>query len=392
MFVILCCTFYSFRIFGNFYISELILLLTLIAKVLNGRILDTAPLIGRFNRVLFLALVGALISDMVRGSDFTNGLKGFSLIFFTLINLNALYLITRMNKTLIMYGFLGFAVSGLLSFFFQPNTYARSEVWKFGIGPSLTLILIIFLSTWKFYFRSITQAVVMASWSLMSLFLGARSLALAVFMTSYFVFLDRKRFSKRKEQSLHGLILVLVVSSLAFSSTYSILAEKGYLGQASKLKYQTQTSNGNLILNSRGEFLFAGRAILESPLIGHGSYGMMSPELRIDLSKFLSKFDVSFDVAPFNRTYGNRIPVHSMVLQWWLWFGILGLLFPLLLLRILFRTLRQRNLSPVGYFTVFSGIWSTIFSPYGEIFRILIPLTMLLCMSYLINLKKNFNE
>ena len=141
------------------------------------------------------------------------------------------------------------------------------------------------------------------------------------------------------------------------------------------------SSGGNIIINSRSELIFAARGIADSPILGHGSYAEMSPELRIKILNFLEKAGIHYDMAPLNRIYGDRIPVHSMLLQWWLWFGAVGMLFPLRLGFLYIKSLRIRNREPVFYYLALSGMWNVLFSPYGETYRILIPLTIVMLLS-----------
>ena len=102
----------------------------------------------------------------------------------------------------------------------------------------------------------------------------------------------------------------------------------------------------------------------------------MTPELQSKIINFLSTNEISFDMAPLIRNYGDRIPVHSMILQWWLFFGILGVCFPLYLLIFYLKSFKFSKYDPLCYYLALSGIWNVLFSPYGEAYRLLVPLTL----------------
>lgn len=380
VFIILCGTSYSFHFFGNFYISEAILLVFFMDKFFKGKAFEYSEKLKNYNVFLILALVGEVISDLIRGSEIVTGLKGFSLILFTLINLNGLALLTRMNKSLIMYSFSGYASSGLISFIIQPSAYARTEVWKFGIGPSIVFLFLLFLSSQKLSLSKKLASILIACVSLLSLFLGARSLALTIFISAYFVATNNTLEEFRKKRSLVKLLVVLFAFSFLFTSIYSKLAADGSLGIKAQSKYLSQTAGeGNLLVNSRSELIFATRAILESPIIGYGSYAIMSPDLKITILNFIGKLSIFYDLEPLYRIYGDRIPVHSMILQWWLWFGVLGLFFPIKILFTLIQTLRKNGLFPIQYFMSLWCIWALMFSPFGDTSRVVFPLAILIC-------------
>jgi hypothetical protein len=217
--------------------------------------------------------------------------------------------------------------------------------------------------------------------SAVSLILGARSLALLTLLPLFFLKYNQSKRGVNNPRISRALLIIPIVI-FGFSSVYSNLAESGSLGIKAQSKYLAQTSSGgNIIINSRSELIFAARGIADSPMLGHGSYAEMSPELRQKILKFLERAGIQYDMTPLNRNYGDRIPVHSMLLQWWLWFGALGMFFPLRLGFLYIKSLGVRNREPVFYFLALSGMWNVLLSPYGETYRILIPLTIVILIS-----------
>ena len=381
IFIMMFFSFYSINFFGRFLLVELLLFIVFLFHSVEGKIAPTTkrlkPLVG----LLMLALIGQIFVDMISGTLPISMLKGFSLILFTLTNLYGVSLLTKFRPMEIRVALLGYSLGGLAGFFLQPTTYARSEIWKFGIGYPITLTVLVLISLPLFGRFRFLPLVSLALLSAVSLILGARSLALFTLLPLFFLKYNKSTRIVNNARIFPALLIISIVI-FAFSSVYSNLAENGSLGVKAQSKYLAQTSSGgNIVINSRSELIFAARGIADSPILGHGSYAEMSPELRIKILNFLEKAGIHYDMAPLNRIYGDRIPVHSMLLQWWLWFGAVGMLFPLRLGFLYIKSLRFRNREPDFYYLALSGMWNVLFSPYGETYRILIPLTIVMLLS-----------
>lgn len=377
IFLVLFLTLYTVHLFGNFFISEFIFLFIFLRGLLKGELRSAAKLVKPFIGLLVLAIFGEIIADLWNGSSVISSFKGFSLILFTLINLLAIIILTKFDPVNIHIAIFGFAASGLASFFVQPGTYARSEIWKFGIGYPLILMVFCLLSLRKIRLKKLVIVSLIIFSSGLSLFLGARSLALVTFLAVFFV---RNEVKVKKAKFSYSVIMIfLLLGAIGlYSSFYFSLAKNGTLGDKAQAKYILQTATSdNIIINSRTELLFAGRAVIESPILGFGSYAELNQNLRTIILTFLTKNNIYPDLAPFNRTYGTTIPVHSMILQWWLWFGIFGLLFPLKLLVNFIRAINIIGEPVLYYYLIIGGVWNVLFSPYGESCRILIPLTII---------------
>lgn len=381
IFVIMFFSFYSFNFFGRFLLVEILLFIIFLVHMLEGKITPTTkrlkPLVG----LLFLALISQIFVDMVSGNVLISMLKGFSLILFTITNLYGISILTNFRTIEVRVALLGYSLGGLASFILQPSTYARSEIWKFGIGYPLTLTVLVIISLPALGRYRFLPLVSLAPLSAISLSLGARSLALFTLLPLFFLRYIRVARDVNYFR-IFRVVLIISIGILVFYSAYSKLAENGSLGVKAQSKYLAQTSSGgNIVINSRSELIFAARGIADSPILGHGSYAEMGPELQLKILNFVEKSGLYYDIAPLNKLYGNRIPVHSMVLQWWLWFGALGVLFPLRLSFLYFKSLKSQNREPVFYYLALSGLWNLFFSPYGETYRILIPLTIVVLLT-----------
>jgi hypothetical protein len=376
IFFLMFSSFFTVQFVGSLILVELVFLVLFLAHGMNGRLRIVARYLKPFSTLLVIAIAGQLVVDFVHSTPADMTLKGFSLILFTSVNLCTIAILTSFDKTASQVALIGYALGGLAGFLFQPNTYARSEIWKFGIGYPLTLILFCLLSVPKFQkYKRLSLGVVLFV-SSVSLLQGARSLGLLTFISALF-FTLRHKTSTQKQVSTLKVFVILFASTMVFATIYNNLASDGSLGVKAQSKYISQTSVGsNIIVNSRTELVFTGRAIADSPILGFGSYAIMTPELQSKIINFLSTNEISFDMAPLIRNYGDRIPVHSMILQWWLFFGILGVCFPLYLLIFYLKSFKFSKYDPLCYYLALSGIWNVLFSPYGEAYRLLVPLTL----------------
>lgn len=381
IFTIMFFSFYSVNLFGKFLLVEFLLFIIFLFHTLEGKIAITTKRLKPFVGLLMLALVGQIFVDMISGTPLISMLKGFSLILFTLTNIYGVSLLTKFRPMEIRIALLGYSLGGLAGFFLQPTTYARSEIWKFGVGYPVTLTVLVLISLpllGRFRFLPLISLPLLST---VSLILGARSLALFTLLPLFFLKYNQTKRGVNNSRIFRALFIIPIVI-FGFSSAYSNLAENGSLGIKAQSKYLAQTSSGgNIIINSRSELIFAARGIADSPILGHGSYAEMSPELRQKILKFLERAGIYYDMAPLNRIYGDRIPVHSMLLQWWLWFGALGMFFPLRLGFLYIKSLKVQNREPVFYYLALSGLWNVLLSPYGETYRILIPLTIVMLIS-----------
>lgn len=380
-FALMSSSFYTVQLWGNLLLVEFFLLVIFLVSIFKGVLGKIIVNLKPYVSLLILAAASAFISDLINASSSKESIKGFSLIFFTAVNLCAVSILTKFDKDCLQFSLLGFAFGGIVDFFIQPSTYARSEIWKFGIGFPITLVIFVLLSFPRLRKKKLLAIFLISIVSFVSLFLGARSLGLFSFISLFLISKNFVSGVSKRSQYIKPIILI-VTSIFIFSALYTNLASSGFLGGKAQSKYIDQTSGrGNIILNSRSELLIAGRAIAESPILGFGSYAKMPTQLEFEILNFLSRNQFDYKLAPIYRTYGDRIPVHSMFLQWWLWFGILGICFPSSLLVLYFKSVRHSDNEALVYFLAVTGIWNVLFSPYGESYRLLVPLTVVLLLA-----------
>ena len=286
-------------------------------------------------------------------------------------------------------------MAGLISTVFFPNEFVSSNLfdpisWKFGLGPILTS-LAAFIGALAFTRRRLGSLGVAGPLMLMAainLALNARSqfglAAAAALFCILKVMIDalpglRSRFSIPAFIILLG--LGIGVSQILIE-IYEMAAKSGVLGMEALDKYQMQSGQGlNLLQAGRIESLVSIQAILDSPILGHGSWAR-DINYVILLVKKLDALGFPMQGDPF---LDDLIPTHSHLFGAWVESGVAGGIFwigaLLLAFKALYRLLRMEN-APTALisFLTISMVWDIFFSPFGQEQRFLMALKICLAL------------
>jgi hypothetical protein len=452
VFTIPALLFLEIQIVGRLFVSELILLGLLPFLVLSEGRLLTAPL----PRIVILFglfwLLGLVVTDLIRSTPFVDYARGWSKIAFFLTNFTALYLLLSDSQRRIILYTAGLVIGGVLDFYLSPVVFAEADPWKFGVGGSVTLLLVLFathraayrtplppgvvigftflfiLCTWvfsllclnsslytgcdpwklgiagsvipllvlvaqhRFFYRaSFLAAMVIGFAALLNLYMGFRSFAGICFLTAVYVFtqhLGERQEARRVRLSVRNLVffsLVLLGVGVASLKGYEYAAAKGLLGKQAQAKYERQASGAlGVFFGGRSEIFISARAILDSPIIGHGSWAK-DPE-------YVWQFIESMRSYGYEPSWKVRkaglIPTHSHLFGAWVEGGVLGGVFWLWVLFLAARGLFalywiRGPLTPLIAFVGFLLVWDVLFSPFGAERRFVTPFYIIALMSVL---------
>ncbi len=216
---------------------------------------------------------------------------------------------------------------------------------------------------------------------------SGRSIALGLIAMSMIVFIGGKSPERIKRLVCRRLWLLIGVSIMCLfivNHTYRYAALTGLMGEKSRIKYEKQShgsdSIAKLLLTGRMDSFCGLLACIDRPIFGYGpwaidDYGYISTFMR----KYADAEDYR-DYVELTRFYSTQgavpirlIPCHSFITQFWLWYGVSGLIFWIYVLFVLFRFLRQDCFAvPQCYMWLAGGvpslIWSIFFSPFPERF------------------------
>lgn len=403
-------SFYHFSFYGNLFLIEVLLFIVFIHALLSKNfnfISEEIPLTSsksalfRNNviKYLFALAIVSFISGIYRDINFLDQIKGIALVLFTLTNYLGLRYLTKFRMNFITASFLGFGISGILGFIFQPTVYAKTQIWKFGLSYSITYIVILLLVS-KIHFKKKFYRYLLIAYGALAIFLGTRSLGLCIITTGCLLLFKSKypqmqSFASRKLNwvKVVGFFTLIATLVLATGVFYGFAAKAGYLGEKAKKQYLMQSS-GDLgpIVGGRSEPIIGLFAVLQSPIFGYG-YGADSADKMYEkANRFFQnqKYDVNIQLIRSDNQ--NQIPQHSYILNFWISYGILGLLFWIFILNSLWKIVVLEILAPTEFLPLILYVsilscWNIFFSPYGASVRIEFAIILTLIETVLLRSK-----
>jgi hypothetical protein len=370
---------------GELYVCELVLTAIVVFHVLRGRSLQLDRPVALLIGLLALWLFGQIWADIYRLTEFTNYTRGWARIVFTALNLLGLYLLTKGDERRIRVAFLGLAIGQAVGSLVQPNVYAQSDLWKFGLAFPLTTVAALLACSQPIWRQRLGPFVVLVVMAGVNVRLGARSLAGVCFLASlYTLVATRDQYRATNTHRPRSLVMLVmgVVAMLFGSYLYGSMAKSGLLGEAAQAKYEFQsTGRYSLLLGGRNEIVFSSLAIRESPILGHGSYVGFPVLLQAAGAAQLA--DWGYEYLLPSQDQPDLLPTHSGLFGAWVEAGILAVPFWIVLMALLWRgcirTMQRGDpLTPLRVFIAITVSWDVLFSPFGADRRITIPLAILL--------------
>lgn len=225
---------------------------------------------------------------------------------------------------------------------------------------------------------SIGAPLFMAFFSLLTTVSG-RSSALSALAASIMVLIGGKTQSRMRRvcRNFWVVIGMAVVGIFVANASYRIAATNGWLGEEAYQKYLKQTQEGTgvlkLLMGGRMDSFCGLLACRDRPIVGYGPWAMDTHGYVAEfLQKYGSEEDFLFYIKMQER--GEKlhvIPCHSFITQFWVWYGIVGLIFWCYFIFLLMRYIRQDCYAvPQMYMWLAAGIpgflWNVFFSPLSE--------------------------
>lgn len=386
-FAIAVLWFVNFRLVGQVYVSELALILVFLFMFQqHGRKL-LAPIPKRILLFGLLWFFSQVVTDFVRATPIESLLKGWAAILFFLVDFSALYMLLGSNERRLKVFVWGVAFGGIIQPFISPSEYFEVDPWKFGFGMPVILasILIVTWASKKRLYVPIAGEFILLLLGLVSFYLNARSLGASVILTAMLLFIGRRRLFSgilHKRLNFFSVIAISAVSLtmlLATFVTYKWVGESGFLPENAQVKFESSQSSffGPLgtILSGRIEIFASIHAVVDSPIIGHGSWAE-DPKYRYflyDVTELPGVERSEESLKQFIES-ADLIPAHSHLMQAWVWSGLLGAVFWVVILSIILKSLLNsiRNPGVLSMITVFICIkmgWDLLFSPFGSWLR-----------------------
>lgn len=373
-----------FNVGGELFLADILLTASFVLLMGRGK---KYLLRGPCKLLLALGalwMLNALITDIYRGTPFEDWSRGWAKIIFFFLDLAGIILLTELKFIRITAFIVGIAFSFLIEPELFPKEYLIGflPAWKFAYSPALTtLAALVGASTLvRRSFGVLGEALPLAILGILNLFFNFRSMFGIAMAAVVFGLLKRVIDSRpqlrAKVRPLSFLVLICagVALSQGLVLAYTTAAGSGWLGADAQDKFLSQSSgNLSLILSGRAESLVSTQAIMDSPVIGHGSW---AKDINY-VSMLVDILEANGLIVTGDPYASALIPSHSHLLGTWVEAGLMGGVFWMAVmglgLKAVYATLRSGSSPPVFVgFILFLLIWDIVFSPFGAAQRFLI--------------------
>lgn len=336
---------------------------------------------------------GTCLADAVNDIGAFNRVKGLARVVFFIVDFIALAIfINNRTRKLIVFALGVAAVMLLGGWGFRQNL---DVAWKFGIAQGVSIPALLVSSHYYARKRYGVCFLILLILAAMSLKFGFRSQLGVLFVSGAFVLpfpFQRKsqRSGSSNERNLVRTLIMLVAAggaAYAANSAIRYAAMKGFFDESTQAKFETQAQGDyGVLFGGRPETLVAIRAIIDNPIIGHGSfaYGEKYVELKQDIM-YEHGYTDSDDPEVF---FYPTIPTHSHLTLAWVEGGILGgicwiYIFVLTVRGILRLSTLRPHLAPLYCYLLVGFLWDILYSPFGSVNRMLAAYYILLSYSLL---------
>jgi hypothetical protein len=381
-FVVPAVSFIQIAVVGQLILSE-ILMLVMLPWLWSARDRHSLP---RWFLVLWAGwLLSQVVTDVVVGSAFEDFARGWAAIIFTITDFAAILVLASTPRRARLFA-LGLAAGGVLGYFIVPVGFALGDPWKFALAVPVGFALATCLSGRAASRLPWLTIGAMLLFGAFNLVFGFRSLGGVSLLTAGYLILSaiagRPKAARTRSmlRASAGLVF-LTVAVVGVLQLYDAAASGGLLGPAAQAKYIGQSGQLGVLLGGRPEILASAQAIIDSPVLGHGSWARDVTYSELLVAQ-LSSLNYGAD-APFYG--GDLIPAHSYLIGSWVWAGFLGGAFWLAVLAIAAGLLANLysfrvELAPLLVFSTMLLLWNIAFSPYGAGARILACYGIALCL------------
>jgi hypothetical protein len=369
-------------IVGRLYLTE-VLMLAILPWLWSAK---DRPRLPRWFVVLWAGwLVGQIVTDLVIGSAFDDYTRGWSAIVFTLTDFAAILVLAATPKRARLFA-LGGATGGLLMYLIVPDIRFAVDPWKWVFAGVIGVTLAVALSGSRGARRPWLTVSCFALFGVANLALGFRSyggvfLLTAGYLAIQSMFMRHGPAPVRSLPSAAGRLMVLAFLVVGVLQVYDVAASQGMLGERAQAIYVEQAGSLGVLVGGRSEVLVSAQAVIDSPIIGHGSWAKDFTYIDM-LSDRLAALDYT-RAASFSDL--GLIPAHSYLMGSWVWAGLLGGVFWIAIAAVALWTLvslqsSQIALAPLLVLTTFNLLWGIAFSPYSGLARLDVGFAVAMCL------------
>ena len=343
-----------------------------------------------------LWLAGQVLTDIYRQTAMRDWLRGDANVIFFAFDLLVLTVLLGRNGRRKVVFITGLAIGSLLVARFDPSQEALAEPWKFGYSSGV-ITLVALISCYFFQRRRYSIVLLLlAAIACVNLLLNYRSPVLSLFVTIVMVVpvvperLGRLRLLPRSGTAARLVVLAamaLVAGASAIAAIHFVTAA-GLIGtQAQEKNEQQSQSIGGLLIGGRPEILVSSRAVMDSPILGHGSWAKDYKYVEM-LTDIEERFGIQEPLEYLEESQEGLIPAHSHLMGAWVQAGILGAIFWAYIFWLTIKGLMRVSilrppLAPVYAMMLVGFMWSILFSPFANTGRIQAALWIVIILDLL---------
>jgi len=386
-------SFYIFEFIGEIYLTHLLIILLSIYFYFKKDLK-----IDNFQKkiiiVSFIWLIAQLFSNFINNISFDDNLKGLARIIFFILSFYVFFQLNNINNKYLIYLIFSLSFFTIAYSFFDTKEIVYN--WKISlslisVGLSLSFITSLIYSSKKN--KNLLYSIFFFLISFVSLYFESRFIFLINFIIGIFLILIKFYNLKQiiKMNILSKLFILIILTILPYK-TYNFLYTNNLLSENLTKKQTAQKSNENIIFSGRNEIFLSIESIKNKPLLGYGSW----PKNCEIKSKY---FDVltnkNYNTGSYYHFIRNcHLGSHSIFFQAWVESGIIGAIVWLFFLALIIKNFFKKNTFENRYnifkILIFMVIlWDILFSPFGSISSIYMPLFM--CVTLNQKTSNNYN-
>jgi len=352
--------------------------------------------IGMIFLMLGLWLAGQILTDIYRQTDFMDWVRGDADIIVFGAGILVLAGLLGKSETRKMIFAVGLGLGTMLAAKIEPTQPQTDDPWKFGYSPGVALLLFVICC---YFFRrrnyfGIVSLVLLVS--IANVVENYRSMVLFLLITVALTVplipeqIGRLRLLPPPGSSARLIVmasLALAAGGLAFGMI-KLATMSGMMGQEQQAKNQQQSQAiGGMFVGGRPEILVSSRAVIDSPILGHGSWAR-DPKYIEMLRDIKEQYGIGYDPTAGEDEAADVIPSHSFLFGAWVWAGILGAAFWFFILSKVIKSIVRLSIlrpatMPLYAYLLVRQFWNTLFSPFGSTERIATALVVVIMVDLL---------
>jgi hypothetical protein len=325
--------------------------------------------------LLGLWALSQTLTDIFVETSTASRIRGLARVVFFALDLASISVIigTSLRRTKIF--LLGMILN--LIYVAYTSNLDMATAWKMALAPAASMAVFLFASPYyvkRKYAWVLLPAIGLAIVNLHYVVRGAMmiDLAVAVLLLPIFPKAATDRHSVTRGRA--GRVTLLIVLSLAAvwgsQQILKTAVNAGLFSESDQQKYEQQ-SQGKLgiLFGGRPEGLVAARAIMDSPILGHGSYAVDYKYYEL-LQEYRYRFGYA-EGDEVDDVEDPGIPTHSHLTMSWVEGGFLASFFWFYMLLLIARgvirlTETPHQLGPLYLYLLISLTWDILFSPFGQ--------------------------